>query len=131
MLTLSRRARYFAIYAFLPRRYDENVGFATNQGLDDFMRRREFEPRDGVGGLPNPARDSRTVVLARRAMHLKRSDRVLIESGAERILLRLGEHARARVDGETRRSVAPIDNERLRAVETQGGSLAELLGLAA
>ncbi|MCW3047076.1 MAG: hypothetical protein JWO74_1360 [Solirubrobacterales bacterium] len=56
---------------------------------------------------------------------------VLIEAGSERILLRLGEYARARVDGETRKSVTPIDSARLRAVEAQGGSLAELLGLAA
>lgn len=82
-------------------------------------------------GLSNAARDGRTVVLARRAMNLKHSDHVLIEAGSERILLRLGEYARARVDGQTRRSVMPIDGERLWAVETQGGSLAELLGLGA
>lgn len=84
-----------------------------------------------VDGLPDAARDSRTVVIARRAIRLKRSDHVLIEAGSERILLRLGENARARVDGQTRRSVATITSERLRAVEAQGGSLAELLGLAA
>ena len=84
-----------------------------------------------VEGMTNAGRDRRTVTLARRAMDFKRSDHVLIAAGAERILLRLGEYALARVDGETRRSVQPIDGERLRAVETQGGSLAELLGLAA
>jgi hypothetical protein len=84
-----------------------------------------------VEGMPNPGRDSRTVVLARRAMNFKQSDHVLITAGTERILLRVGEHAVALVDGQTRRSVQPIDGERLRAVETQGGSLAELLGLAA
>ena len=84
-----------------------------------------------VAGLPEPGRDSRTVVLARRAMALKRSDHVMIEAGSERILLRLGEYAHARVDGEIRTSVSPIESDRLRAVEAQGGSLAELLGLAA
>jgi hypothetical protein len=43
VLALSRRARYFSIYAFLLRRYGENAGRASNQGLDDFMRHREFE----------------------------------------------------------------------------------------
>jgi len=104
------------------------------------LRRVAIRPRAGyknvdlvinVEGLPNAARDSRTVVLARRAMNLKHSDHVLLEAGPERILLRLGEHAHARVDGQIRRSVTPIDNVRLRAVETQGGSLAELLGLSA
>src|SRR3954463_8641432 len=43
VLALSRRARYFSIYAFLLRRYAQKAGRATNQGLDDFMRHREFE----------------------------------------------------------------------------------------
>ncbi len=43
VLALSRRARYFSIYAFLLRRYEQNAGIASNQGLDDFMRHREFE----------------------------------------------------------------------------------------
>ncbi|MGH8571873.1 MAG: hypothetical protein ACREX8_04760, partial [Gammaproteobacteria bacterium] len=43
MLALSRRARYFPIYAFLLRRYEQNAGRASNQGLDDFIRHREFE----------------------------------------------------------------------------------------
>ncbi|MFN8175820.1 MAG: hypothetical protein U0T02_12210 [Solirubrobacteraceae bacterium] len=43
VLALSRRARYFSIYAFLLRRYEQNAGRATNQGLDDFIRHREFE----------------------------------------------------------------------------------------
>src|SRR5215211_4912978 len=43
VLALSRRARYFSIYAFLLRRYEQNSGRASNQGLDDFIRHREFE----------------------------------------------------------------------------------------
>ena len=60
-------------------------------------------------------------------MDLKHSDHVLIQAGQERILLRLGEHAHARVDDQIRRSVVPVDTN----VEQQGGSLAELLGLEA
>src|SRR3954452_13728029 len=43
VLALSRRARYFSIYAFLVRRYEQNAGRASNEGLDDFIRHREFE----------------------------------------------------------------------------------------
>src|SRR3954451_8102127 len=43
VLALSRRARYFSIYAFLLRRYAQNAGRASNEGLDDFIRHREFE----------------------------------------------------------------------------------------
>jgi hypothetical protein len=84
-----------------------------------------------VEGMENAGRDSRTVTIARRAMSLKHSDHVLIAAGTERILLRLGQHARALVDGRSRRSVAPIDSDRLLSVEEQAGSLAELLGLTA
>ncbi|MFN8175821.1 MAG: hypothetical protein U0T02_12215 [Solirubrobacteraceae bacterium] len=84
-----------------------------------------------IEGMANAGRDSRTVVLARRVMSFKRSNHVLIVAGTERILLRLGEYANALIDGQQRKSVQVIDGERLRAVESQGGSLAELLGLAA
>jgi hypothetical protein len=43
VLALSVRARYLSIYAFLLRRYQRVGGRADNQGLDDFMRHREFE----------------------------------------------------------------------------------------
>ena len=43
VLALSQRARYFSIYPFLVRRYTEERGTASNQGLDQFIRRREFE----------------------------------------------------------------------------------------
>ena len=43
VLALSRRARYLSIYAFLVRRYSVKAGRADNQGLDGFIRQREFE----------------------------------------------------------------------------------------
>jgi hypothetical protein len=43
VLAQTRSARYLSIYAFLLRRYERNAGRASNQGLDDFMRHREFE----------------------------------------------------------------------------------------
>ncbi len=43
VLALSVRARYVSFYAFLLRRYQRVGGRADNQGLDDFIRHREFE----------------------------------------------------------------------------------------
>src|SRR5829696_4664827 len=43
VLALSVRARYLSIYAFLLRRYERMGGRADNQGLDEFIRHREFE----------------------------------------------------------------------------------------
>lgn len=82
-----------------------------------------------AAGMTEPSRDARLVSLARRTMAFKKSDHVLVEVGDERFLLRLGEICRARVGNETRTSIAPIDRDRLAAVEQQRGTLAELLGL--
>lgn len=81
-----------------------------------------------AAGMTEPSRDPRLVSLARRTMAFKKSDHVLVEAGDERFLLRLGEICRARVGNETRTSIAPIDRDRLAAVEQQHGTLAELLG---
>jgi hypothetical protein len=44
VLALARRARYFSIYPFIVRAYGKTGGArADNQGLDVFMRQREFE----------------------------------------------------------------------------------------
>lgn len=43
VLALSVRARYFSIYSFLIRRYSQRGARADNTGLDEFIRRREFE----------------------------------------------------------------------------------------
>ena len=84
-----------------------------------------------LDSLPTSARDPRLIVLARRAMALKKTDHVLLEVGTERFLLRFGEVCRARIGNESRASIVPIDEARLAAVEEQGGTLAELLGVGA
>src|SRR5262249_1268359 len=79
VLALSVRARYFSIYAFLLRRYQRVGGRADNQGLDDFVRRREFElcvaanlcPRCGAesaigNSVPPPLCEQRPKVYERR-----------------------------------------------------------------
>lgn len=83
-----------------------------------------------VGGMTDPAHDPRTVVIAKRAMALKKSDHVLVEAGGERYLLRLGEPAHAKIGATMHESIAPIDSSRLDAVEQNGGTLADLLGIA-
>lgn len=84
-----------------------------------------------IAGMSDPAYDARTVTVARRAMALKKSDHVLIQAGSERYLLRLGAVARARIGTETHTSIEPLELARLDAVEQQGGTLADLLGIAA
>jgi hypothetical protein len=84
-----------------------------------------------VNGLSRPARDTRLITLARRAIAFKKADHVLVEAGTERFLIRLGDICTARIDGKMWESVTPIEESRLAAVEDQGGSLAELLGVEA
>jgi hypothetical protein len=84
-----------------------------------------------VEGIPDPAHDPRIVILARRAIALKHADHVLLDTPGQRFLLRFGEVCVALVDGQMRESIAPIDAQRLAAVEEQGGTLADLLGQAA
>jgi hypothetical protein len=84
-----------------------------------------------LDGLPTSAHDPRLITLARRAIALKKTSHVLLEVGTERFLLRFGEVCRARIGNESRASIVPIDEARLAAVEEQGGTLAELLGVGA
>lgn len=84
-----------------------------------------------VAGMADPAHDPRTVALARRVMAFKKSDHVLIDAEGERFLLQLGSVARARLNGQAHSSTEPIEMARLDAVERQGGTLADLLGIAA
>jgi hypothetical protein len=55
----------------------------------------------------------------------------MVQVEGERFLLRLGAVARARVGNETHVSIEPIEKARLDAVAQQGGTLADLLGIAA
>jgi hypothetical protein len=84
-----------------------------------------------VTGSTDPANDPRTIQLARLAMSFKKSDHVMVQAKGERFLLRLGAVARARVGNETHVSIEPIQKARLDAVVEQGGTLADLLGIAA
>src|SRR5204863_475353 len=97
------------------------AGFIGSESRRGFLQR-------GVDGLTRPTRDPRLVLLARRAISLKKSDHVLLVAGDQRFLIRLGEVCFARIDEKQRASVSPISESRLAAVEEQGGTLADLLG---
>ncbi len=108
------------------KRLAELLGVASVR-LIEHARFKDVHAAVRVEGIADPARDPRTLVLARRAMAFRRSDDVLVDAGGQRFLLRLGETARALVDGRARCSPGPLDRERLLAVERQQGSLADLL----
>ncbi|MEJ7772661.1 MAG: hypothetical protein WKF51_12230, partial [Geodermatophilaceae bacterium] len=68
-----------------------------------------------VDGMHDPARDPKTIALARRVMALKKSDHVLVQAGDERYLLRLGALARARIGDQTQAlGEHPYDRRRWR-----------------
>ena len=54
VLALSRRARYFSIYAFLLKRYQDKRLPANNASLDEFIRKREFELAVAANLCQNP-----------------------------------------------------------------------------
>ena len=54
VLALSRRARYFSIYAFLLKRYQDKQLPANNSALDEFIRKREFELAVAFNLCQNP-----------------------------------------------------------------------------
>lgn len=59
ILVLSRRARYFTLFPFLLKEYEDRKLDPTNEGLSEFVKRREFEYAvavqlcpNGCGGIP-------------------------------------------------------------------------------
>jgi hypothetical protein len=105
---------------------------AEELGLQKVEVLRAFNPNVKlavrVEGASEPARDARLLTVARRAMELKESDSVMVVAGEQRLRLQLGEVTSARVDGMIRKSTSPMTATRLAAVESQGGSFAELIG---
>jgi hypothetical protein len=53
ILVLSRRARYFSLFPFLLREYERLRLDPTNEGLSEFVKRREFEYAVAVQLCPN------------------------------------------------------------------------------
>jgi hypothetical protein len=108
------------------RRTAEALGVAKVQ-LIAHTRYKDVHAAVRVDELADPARDPRVVALAQRTMAFRKTDDVLVQAGEQRFLLRIGETARALIDGQVRSSPGPLDRARLRAVERQHGSLADLL----
>lgn len=53
ILVLSRRARYFTLFPFLLKEYEDRKLDPTNEGLSEFVKRREFEYAVAVQLCPN------------------------------------------------------------------------------
>src|SRR6187200_418092 len=53
VLALSRRARYLSFYAFLMAHYRDQQMAPSNNGLSEFMKRREFELSLAIQLCPN------------------------------------------------------------------------------
>lgn len=83
-----------------------------------------------IDGVDEPLTDPRVLQVATRAMRFGKIDRMGIEAGGWTAILRVGQPASAWPDGDRRsavRSDLPITQERLSAVERQGGTVRDLL----
>lgn len=85
-----------------------------------------------VQGAGHPLGDTRLLTLAHRFLEFKDVPAVAVRAGADDVMIfEPGAPARARVDGVSRRSSAPLGMTQLEEVERQGGSWADLLELTA
>lgn len=82
-----------------------------------------------VGGVAEPASDTRLLSVARRVLDFKSLQAVVVRVADDTFVLEPGAHARARVGGRTYKTDDAVDGARLREIEDQGGSWADLLGI--
>ena len=67
--------------------------------------------------------------MARRALDFKHESAIAVRAGTDTFVYEPGAFARAISGGTTYRSQAPVDSATLRAIEDQGGSWGDLLGI--
>lgn len=95
------------------------------------LTKESFNPRYGitlaVEGVERGLDDARLVPLVRQALEYRKVDGAIMEVGATRLSVLLGDHAWARIDGQDYQSRYPIDGERLREFEQRGASWASVL----
>jgi HKD family nuclease len=85
-----------------------------------------------VYGPTDPLHDGRLLTVARRAIDHKKLTAVAVKCGdACTMIFEPGKHARALLSGSTLRSSGPTDAARLKKIEQQGGSWADVLDVAA
>jgi hypothetical protein len=82
-----------------------------------------------VNGLVEPAGDTRLLTVARRVLDFKRIQAVAVRVGDDTLVFEPGAYARARISGRTYKTEDTVDSARLRDIEDQGGSWADLLGI--
>ncbi len=80
-----------------------------------------------VQGPSDPWHDVRLLTVAHRAIDFKHLSAIAVQCDACRMVFEPGQHARALVDGRVLRSADAVDVTRLREIEHQGGSWADLL----
>ena len=82
-----------------------------------------------VSGCDKPLTDTRLLTVARRALDFKHESAIAVRAGTDTFVYEPGAFARAISGGTTYRSQAPVDSATLRAIEDQGGSWGDLLGI--
>jgi hypothetical protein len=84
-----------------------------------------------IDGVDDPLTDPRVIEVGMHAMRFRKTDAIGIEAGGCIAVLRPGHAPVARLPGHASalKSSVVITTERLAAIERQGGSLSELLGL--
>ena len=82
-----------------------------------------------VSGCSDPLTDTALLTVARRALDFKHESAIAVRAGDDTFIYEPGGLARAKSHGETYRSRSPIDGATLRAVEDQGGTWGDLLGI--
>ena len=82
-----------------------------------------------VSGCDKPLTDTRLLTVARRALDFKHESAIAVRAGTDTFVYEPGAFARAISGGMTYRSQAPVDSATLRAIEDQGGSWGDVLGI--
>lgn len=96
----------------------------------DLHRRATVGTAVSVYGLTDPIRDGRLLTVARRTIDHKKLTAVAVTSGENcLIVFEPGKPARARLSNEVLKSSSPVDIARIREIEQQGGSWADVLGI--
>jgi hypothetical protein len=95
----------------------------------DLHRNARIRAAIEVRGINDPLGDGRLLTVARRTVEFKQLPAVLVIADGARIVFEPGQEARALVDGVDQHSAKPVNAGDLAAVEENGGSWADILGL--
>ena len=106
---------------------------AAELGLDFIALDRFSPPAVPIVAMvresPDPLHDNRLLTIARRVVDFKHVNAVAVRSGTATFVFEPGKYARALVDGRTYQTAEPVAAARVKEVEAQGGSWADVLGI--